>query len=69
LIFHLVNTDDSIAFLVHVLPQADYDVLCAGLLLYVLSKEGCVLVVEGCVDFIHEVEGEVFDFFAGEDQS
>ena len=68
LVLHLVNPHDPVALLVHVFAKAYHYVLGPRLFLDVLSQEGCVLVVQGRVDLVHEVEGEFFDLLASEDE-
>lgn len=69
LIVDLVDADEPIAFLVHILPQTDHDVLGVRLLLDEMSQQGSVLVVQSRVDLVHEVKGETLDLFACEYKS
>ena len=68
LIFDFVYTYQVFAFLVHIFSETDDDMLPIFLFFDVVGKQSGVFVVEGSIDLIHEVEGEVFYFLAGKDE-
>ncbi len=55
---NLVNAEEAVAQLEHVVAQRDDDELgVAGPLLDVVGDDGDVLEVEGRVDLVHDVDG------------
>ena len=69
LILDLVYANYPVALLVHIFPQTNDYVLGCGLLLDECCQEGGILVIQSCVNFVHEVERKFLDLLTCENQS
>jgi len=69
LVLHFVDSSQSVALLIHIFTETDYNVLCSCFAFYVLSEKSCIFVVQCRINFIHKIKRKFFDLLAGENKS